>query len=63
MAILMGLWMQSSGCRTVEIETGDRVRKVQAGDVVPALEPGAKYWVLMDDVRFVQFLRKIAPGE
>ena len=63
LAILTGLLLTCSGCLTVEIETGDRVRKVAPGDVVPALQPGAKYWVLMDDVRFAEFLKKIAPGE
>lgn len=63
LAILTALSMTFSGCRTVEVETGDRVRRVEPGDVVPALEPGARYWVLMDDVRFKEFLKKIAPGE
>ncbi len=65
LVILMALLVPCSGCRTrtVAVETGDRVRKVAPGDVVPALEPGARYWVLMDDVRFIEFLKKISPRE
>jgi hypothetical protein len=64
LGILTALSMLFSGCRTVvNIEAGDRVRKVAPGDAVPALEPGASYWVLIDDVRFKQFLTKIGPGE
>lgn len=63
LAILMALSLTCLGCRTVSVETGDRVRKVVPGSTVPPLEEGAKYWILMDDVRFVEFLKKIAPGE
>ena len=63
LAILTALSMTCSGCQTVEIETGDRVRKVSPGETVPALEPGSKYWILMDDVRFTEFINKIAPGD
>lgn len=60
--ILMGLCLMFWGCRTVDVELGDRVRRAAPGDVVPELSAGARYWVLMDDVRFVEFLRKIEPG-
>ena len=58
-ATLMLLSIPFSGCRTSQVEMGDRLRKGAPGDVLPALVPPAKCWVFMDDVRFKQFIEKI----
>lgn len=59
LATWTGLLMLCCGCRTIEIEIGDRVRRVEPGQEVPRLESGARYWILMDDVRFRQLIESI----
>ena len=59
LATWTGLLMLCCGCRTIEIEVGDRVRRVVPGQEVPRLESGARYWILMDDVRFRQLIESI----
>ena len=38
---------------------GDRVRRTAPGETVPALESGAAYWILIDDVKMRQFIEAV----
>jgi len=59
------LSMMLSGCRAtrVEVELSDRVQKKMPGETVPQLPTGEKYWVLMTDGAFKQFINKIELGK
>ncbi len=58
-AIPMVLSMACSGCRSASLEMGDRVRRTAPGDTVPALESGAAYWILIDDVRMRSYIEAV----
>lgn len=62
LGMLMALSTMSWGCRTVEVETGDRVRKMMPAEVLPPLDPADEYWVVMGSGRFKEFIRKINLG-